>query len=442
MHGIHLSPVRLSLVRLSRTFLASLFVAPLACTPAATDERDAGPTGTVLGPCDLHDDCGAGDGRPGRRSELSGVFDPQGERVIVFGGTDAIPENCGFPSPNFLDETWAFHTRCGIWKRIDGNAPSPRGRHMMAYDPGQHRALLFGGRYRARGASGNYTNYNDLWALDLSTDTWLELPTTNEPSARVNGAFVVDAEGSTAYLFGGSISPSGFAYAPQDDLWALDLHTFAWTELSPSGTLPPARLFQAALFDPARNRVVITGGADETAFSNTARYYRDVWAYDVATHAWMELHDGNGTAPAGRFWGEWVYDEENDRYVLFGGHDDTELGNANDLWAFDPGTEVWAELRAGDTYNRPANGVCDFPPDFTNVDLESPERRNAHVLVYAASTECPGVVTTMGKTDCGAVDDVHRFRLDEGVWQELAKANEGEMCLRAERPFDCQDMCF
>lgn len=428
-------------------FLApSLLAASLACDPPQGAPGEGGPDDNgPAGACDLVDDCGEGDGRPNRRSELMGVWDPDGQRMIIFGGTDAVPVNCSFPTPNFLDETWAFYPRCGIWKRINGPAPTPRGRHMMAYDAAGHRALVFGGRYRQPGTTGNYTNYNDLWALDLSTDTWSDITTTNPPTARVNGAFVVHPDGSKAYLFGGNISLNGASYNPQNDLWELDLTTYEWTELSPTGTPPSRRLFMSALFDPVRNRMVIHGGADETAFANDARYFREVWAYDVATNAWQQLHDGQGgleEVPAGRFWGEWVYDEENDKYLLFAGHDDQTLGNANDLWAYDPATNTWQLMRRGDTFNRPSNGFCDFPPDFTIVDLEAPERRNAHVLVYASGNDCPGVITAMGKTDCGASDDVHRWNVDEGRWQELSKAREGEMCLRTEPEFDCQDMCF
>lgn len=95
---------------------------------------------------------------------------------------------------------------------------------MMAYDPAGQRAFVFGGRYRA-GGEGNYTNYNDLWALDLETDTWSELATTNAPTPRVNGILVVIPEGTKAYLFGGNVSRNGLAYNPVNDLRELDLES-------------------------------------------------------------------------------------------------------------------------------------------------------------------------------------------------------------------------
>lgn len=396
-----------------------------------------------LGPCDLADDC-PDDGRPTTRSELSAVYDSSRQRMIMWGGSTAISEQCAFVSPggsNFQDETWVFHDRCGTWEQLDVPGPPPRSRHMMAYDAAGDRVLMFGGRFR-QATNGNYTTYNDLWQFDLATDTWSELITNNAPIARVNGGFVVNPAGTKAYLFGGNISLSGQAYNAQNDIYELDLSTYEWTQLNPDGQGPSGRLFVSAVYDPARDYVAFTGGADETAFDLDALYYREMWAYDVNNNAWVLLHAGDdANVPAGRFWGRMVYDTENDRYLMFGGHDDTNLGNANDMWAFDPDNDEWTVLQLGDVYNRPANGVCDFPPDFTIVDKDAPERRNAHAMAFSEGSTCPGVIITMGKTDCGATDDVHRWRVDTDEWEELLAANQGEMCERADRGFDCTEMC-
>ena len=77
----------------------------LACTSAPEATADAGAPEASLGACDLHSDCGPDDGRPNRRSEIASAWDPVGQRLVVFGGTDAIPVNCGTPTPNFLDKT-------------------------------------------------------------------------------------------------------------------------------------------------------------------------------------------------------------------------------------------------------------------------------------------------------------------------------------------------
>lgn len=406
----------------------------LGCAPPP--EVDAGPQ--AIG-CALQNDCGEGDGRPSRRSELDAVYDPVGQRMIIYGGSTAIPEECSFPPPEFVDETWAFHDRCGIWKRIEGTSPGPRTRHMMAYDPAGRRVLLTGGRFR-QGTSGNYVNYNDLWQLDLETDRWSELQVSNAPTARVHAAFEVNGDGTKAYLFGGNISLSGLNYNVQSDLWELDLETYTWTELTPQGLAPQPRQWFGSLFDATRERLVIMGGSDNNALFATD-YFADVWAYDVPSNTWMQLHTGLGIAPAGRYGAEWVHDTENDRYLLFAGHDDTELANTNDTWAFDPSDNTWEQLRPGDTWNKPSNGFCDFPPDFTVVDQDAPERRNSFVAAYSSYAECPSLIVSMGKTDCGATDDTQRWLVGEERWDMVIEAREGEMCLRTDTKFDCFEMC-
>ena len=91
-----------------------------------------------------------------------------------------------------------------------------------------------------------------------------------------------------------------------------------------------------------------------------------------------------GDGAAGRIWPHIAWDESGSRLLLFGGHDDGALGNNNELWQFKPGSGNWKQLSAGDTFNNPASGVCDFPEDFTVIDPSAPERRSA--AAWAAST--------------------------------------------------------
>jgi hypothetical protein len=435
-----------------RKLLLSALMLPLAlataCDPNAGEGEGEGEGEGVCDPNPDDESCAdIEESRPPALSEIQGIYDKGNDRMIIFGGSTAVPVNCGFPTPTFQETAFAFYPACGKWEQLGATGPNGRVRHMMTYDEANERMLVFGGRFRL-GTVGNYTNFNDVWELDLTTDTWTELGATSidTPQPRVNSGWVVNNDGSKAYMFGGNVSLSGLSYAPRNDLWEFDLSTQAWTELTPAGGPPDRRLFVASLWDPVRERFVITGGADESAFDNDAQYFNDVWAYTPGDNTWELLHDGGGTigdtVPAGRFWGEWIYDEGNDNYRLFAGHDDQALGNSNDMWTFDPDGNVWTLVDIGDTQNAPSNGFCDFPPDFTNVALFVPERRNAHALVYSSYEPCPGIIVSMGKTDCGVTDDVQRFNLNEGAWQELVTARQGEACLRRDSAFDCQDMCF
>lgn len=296
---------------------------------------------------------------------------------------------------------------------------------------------VHGGRFR-NGTSGNYQVFGDLWRFDPSTQSWTEVdqgPT--RPSARFNHTLVWDSTRARLVLYAGN-SNGGINPTVLADVWSFDPIAGEWTEIPTAGDVPSRRMWQAALYDATRDRMVIYGGGDETAFFNDAQYFDDLRALDFASGEWSVLHVGGLGAPAGRFWAGLVHDTVDDTYVMFAGHDDEALGNRNDLWVFDPTTELWDVRTEGDVWNRPANGFCDFPPDFTVIEPGTPERRNAHTVVWADDR----LVTFGGKTDCGASNDVWHWDPAHG-WSNPVVATEGEMCIRwRANPDNCANMCF
>lgn len=389
--------------------------------------------------CEPSDDrCAAfGDERPGRLSEHGATYDWDRQQMVLFGGSSSVPVECGFPASQFVGDTWIYDVPCAGWQRLDVEGPTARGRHMMAYGDGL--VWMLGGRYRVDGGSGEYTLFPDLWTFDPLGPNWRRVSVSGpQPEARVNGTLAWDAKRDELWLFGGNASASGAGYSPLADVWVFDPETSAWRQ-EIFADAPAPRLFHTALYDHVRDRVVVFGGADETAFNQNATYFSDVWALDLDLIRWDRLHDGSGAAPEGRFWSRWVYDTERDSYLLFGGHDDETLGNRNDAWEFLPDEGVWVQLALGDTFNAPANGFCDFPADFTTVDSSLPERRNAHTMVW--SPTCRRAVAFGGKTDCGASDDVWEYA--EGAFSEAVGATEGEVCHRfRNNPDNCANMCF
>jgi hypothetical protein len=189
------------------------------------------------------------------------------------------------------------------------------------------------------------------------------------------------------------------------------------------------------LLDASRDRLVVFGGSDESAFTGRPESDRSLWALDLTSLSWEKLAD---TGPQGRFWASLARDTDTDAYWLFGGHDDQQLGNRNDLWRFLPQSNQWEEVFAGDAFNRPATEFCAPPYDFATVDLDSPERRSAHTFVWSDS--CGHGLLFGGKTDCGATDDV--WTVDSVRWARLLPATEGEVCWRADgSPQACLGLC-
>jgi hypothetical protein len=399
-------------------------------TEGDTSEGDAG---------GLPDNCPAPTGeRPSRRSEQVGAFDPESGKLVMFGGSFGVPENCGNPIPTFENETWVYDTACDLWSMSTAEGPSPRTRATAVWEPTMKRMVVFGGRYRA-GSSGNYTLLKDLWAYDPAEDAWTVLDDGEAMSARFNHSMVAAPELGKILVFGGNTSSSATNYVANNDVWAWDLTSGEWEKLAIGGVAPKKRFFASGLWDGKRKRLVIHGGADESLFSNTAKYMDDLQAVDFsgATPVWQKLDTDSAGKPDGRFWGSMAYDATRDHYILFGGHDDGALGNRNDVWMFEPEAGQWSTLSVGDSFNKPANGFCSFPPDFTTMLENTPERRNGGLVAGGPD----GVYVAHGKTDCGIVDDLWRYDFASSDWQSLTAATVGEACVR-KGGLNCNDYCF
>ena len=134
---------------------------------------------------------------------------------------------------------------------------------------------------------------------------------------------------------------------------------------------------------------------------------------------------------------ELIADPDRGRVLMAFGHDDAELGNSNDVWALDPASGTWTEVHAGDQYNNPPTGMCEFPADFTILEPSSPERR--YSVGVAPTTG--GSFIFGGKADCGYLNDVWRYDFGTDAWELLRASTSGEVCLRTGRA-DCGSLCF
>lgn len=377
--------------------------------------------------------------RPQRRSEQTGAFDAAAGKLVMFGGSFGVPQNCGFPTPTFESEVWRYDPACDAWTQgATKSGPAGRARAAAAYVPSLGKVVVFGGR-RREGASGNYTLLKDMWAYDTKGDKWSEVSDGAGMSARFNHSMVAAPALDAVVVFAGNTSASGLTYTATQDVWIYPFADGAWQQLTPTGTPPKKRFFAASVWDQERKRMVIFGGADETLFADTAKYMNDLWVLDFAgaTPAWTQLKPTGSELPDARFWAGLEHDPASNRYLLFGGHDDKALGNRNDLWAFDLKAGGWVPLIAGDVWNKPANGFCSFPPDFTVMEDNTPERRNGGLITAGQGA----LWVAGGKTDCGVVDDLWSFDFAAGTWTQRTPATVGEACVR-KGGTSCTDYCF
>jgi hypothetical protein len=127
--------------------------------------------------------------------------------------------------------------------------------------------LVFGGA-GVGSLDDNPPHYNDLWELTLSgSPAWNELtPSGSLPGGRTDHEAIYDPARDRMILFEGAILP--YFYGTYDDLWAIQLNgPLAWSRLAP--TRPPGYRFgrggSMALYDPRRDRMVVFGGYDTWA---------------------------------------------------------------------------------------------------------------------------------------------------------------------------------
>lgn len=368
---------------------------------------------------------------PTARGEIEGGWSPAAGRFVFFGGDQGVPEQC-MSQTEFVADTWVWESDCGNFRAIAGDGPARAARYAAGYDPEGDRWWIHGGRFRD-GTSGPYTLRSTLWSFGFADEAWTK-QSGDGPSARAIHAGAV--AGGRFVIYGGTGSTDGLSYSPlYDDVWTYDLATDTWSELPTVGVSPGGRVFHAMASDGA-DRVFVFGGGDQNAF--TGPFYADLWVLSLSSGTWTQLHDGKGPrAPDGRIWADLFHDAAGDRLLVWAGHDDTDLGNTNQLWAFDLVDQTWSQLAVGDVVAAGANGFCDFPADFVEPDLEAPERRYG---AASALTDDGRLVTFGGKTDCGIINDLWTYDLTGAAWTRQLRATDGESCIRAYD--DCSTLCF
>jgi hypothetical protein len=241
---------------------------------------------------------------PAARSDHIAVYDPVGDRMLVFGGhTD----------PGLAGDVWALSFSDPIqWTQLapGGTLPAARLSHAGAYDASQHRLLIHGGH------DGTLLR-DDLWELSLGdTPEWHLIPAGFPPSARRDAVAIFDPARARFLLHGG-YAGEGFL----SDVWVVDeTGVPAWEEVAPSGVVPAGTITHAGAHDPPRDRFIQFGGS----------YGNETWALPLEENGVWEHIVPAGARPPGRIDHTLTYVPDGDRLVVFGGH--TGGATLGDTW--------------------------------------------------------------------------------------------------------------
>lgn len=213
---------------------------------------------------------------PAPRFGAAVASDPEGDRLILFGGQ---------AGSDFFNDTWAFDFRGRTWTQLESGSAAPAPRYGMpgAIDGNGAFVISHGFTFDGR--------FDDTWSFDSDTATWTNVtPESTRPLNRCLHEMVWDAASEAFVLFGGC--SSGFGPCPQGDLW--DLAGGTWTDVTPASG-PTPRTNPSMIYDDRNERVLLVAGSTADGVVN------DVWSGRLGSDgfAWEQLI-AEGEAPSPR----------------------------------------------------------------------------------------------------------------------------------------------
>jgi hypothetical protein len=211
-------------------------------------------------------------------------YDAPTNRLIVYVSGNPVLNPHG-------NEVWVLTNANGSggipeWIRLSVTNPQARVAHSAVYDAASNGMITFAGRMAFYGRDKNDTrvlsNANGL----ASPSTWTTLaPSGGPPGVREFHSAVYDAATRKMVVFGGTnLIQTCCPYVQSDynDTWILSdadglSGTPTWTQIAPAGGPPPARWAHAAVYDSARDRMIVFGGRQWQQASQTHALVADLW---------------------------------------------------------------------------------------------------------------------------------------------------------------------
>lgn len=294
----------------------------------------------------------------GVRNGHAMVYVDHNKSILLFGGAD---------EKSVLDETWLIKN--SSHRKLSTPAPPARTFASMVYDTDSHDVILFGGNSVLFGHDDEIPRlFNDTWVY--RNESWKKIDPATSPEARTEASMAYDPERKCIVLFGGIYFDSDRKIVRLGDTW--EFNGSDWTKVSTGGPTP--RSGTALVYSYPLKKIILLGGP--ISLKNDPRYNGPLWTWDgktweklagepdlvynpsVAYHSkenyfmvfggWdgksrlnrsLKCTDGNcetikvrGPVPPGRNHAGLVFDSSNNVFVLYGGHDGSNV--FGDLWTF------------------------------------------------------------------------------------------------------------
>lgn len=222
---------------------------------------------------------------PERRQKATWIWNPENGQFLLFGGLN--PGASGGREEAYLDDLWAYDPAENEWIQVeskqDGRGPDPRSKHSATWDGEQGRMLIYGGNFQSD--DGTKREYKDVWSYRPASGEWTRLHDgSGGPIHRVRTQVVWDTHTNRMLLFGGWKFPHLPGPKIEDDLWAYDPASDAWTELA-ADTPPQVRMEHVFVGVPGSDVAVTFGGYG----GSEGKYLEDAWRFDLADQSWIQV---------------------------------------------------------------------------------------------------------------------------------------------------------
>ena len=223
------------------------------------------------------------------------------------------------------NDLWAYSIGSQSWSAVPVAGSKPPGRfgHTLILDPVRGRLIVFGGQ-----AGGGF--FSDTWAFDLGSKSWQQLSSDDAgPKRRYGHSAIYDPVRDRMIISHGFTNSGRF-----DDTWVFDFSKNGWREISPASDRPLRRCLHHAAYDPKRDQMFLYGGCS-SGFGPCPQ--EDLWTLDLQNNRWTQRVAS--LRPPGRERYGMAFDNRRDRLVVFAGGGNADL--LNDTWEYDPEAQTW-----------------------------------------------------------------------------------------------------
>lgn len=392
----------------------------------------------------------------------SSIYDPLGNRLIIFGGrtetgitnamyslnlsnsswSEIIPSGGSVPSARYTanayydintnsmiiwsgqgnqgalyNDVWVFNLSSNMWNRIwpDSNlsgAPLRRYGTASMFEPVSGKITTFAG-FTSNG------RFEDTWTFDVNSTSWVERTNLQHPQKRCLHAGVYANDLGRFVIYAGQ-DDNG----PRDDIWQCNLSNYQWTNITPP-VKPPARFWNSTIYYSGGN-ILIFGGLNTTAMN-------DMWKFKMGSNSWEQI-TAPGNAPGARWGHAGVYIAAQDRMIIFGGEGDSlyrdtwQYNNVSVIGIEPVSNEIPKQFLLGQNYPNPFNPTTKIK---FSIPLNPPEGgKLVRLHVFDISGRLVKVLVEgyLGAGEyvvefdaAGLPSGVYYYRLESGIYNETRK---------------------